>query len=237
MDWSVTVPASAGAADRDKTAETRARAAGLEICCSIGGEPSGVGAFTRRLRAADGTLTPLFRGASLFAEVGDLRAQDVSGGHMSLGRCLPPEAVGPAEIAGHPAALIVKIAKVVLSVRVSRFCGAGIPFGRCAVVLREMMPVSVHATQLHVGRDMALPGGLHVPEGPSLEILGHAPPSAPEGFRQPVLRFRIACLGQWRPDRDGGGGVALLGGGAAVLEALGKGGGGGKKGREQNGAG
>src|SRR5690606_5583119 len=187
--------------------------------------PSGVGAFTRRLRAADGTLTPLFRGASLFAEVGDLRAQDVSGGHMSLGRCLPPEAVGPAEIAGHPAALIVKIAKVVLSVRVSGLGGAGIPFGGRPIVLREMMPVSVHATQFHEGWDMTLPGGLHVPEGPSLEIFGHAPPSAPEGLRQPVLRFRIACLGQWRPDRDGRGWIALLRGGATVLEALGEGGG------------
>src|SRR5690606_10803880 len=179
----------------------------------------------RRLRAADGTLTPLFRGASLFAEVGDLRAQDVSGGHMPLGRCLPPEAVGTAEIAGHPAALIVKIAKVVLSVRVSGLGGAGIPFGGRPIVLREMMPVSVHATQFHEGWDMTLPGGLHVPEGPSLEIFGHAPPSAPEGLRQPVLRFRIACLGQWRPDRDGRGWIALLRGGATVLEALGEGGG------------
>src|SRR5690606_23017668 len=105
-------------------------------CCSIGGEPSGVDAFVRRLRANYATLTPPFRGASLFAVIGDLRAQDVSGRHMSLGRCLPPEAVGPAEIAGHPAALIVKIAKVVLSVRVSGLGGAGIPFGGRPIVLR-----------------------------------------------------------------------------------------------------
>src|SRR5690606_37107700 len=225
MDWSVTGPASAGAADRDQTAETRARAEGLETCCSIGGEPSGVGAFTRRLRAADGTLTPLFRGASLFAEVGDLRAQDVSGGHMSLGRCLPPEAVGPAEIAGHPAALIVKIAKVVLSVSVSSVGGPGIPLSGRPIVLREVMPQFVHPAQLHVGRGMTLLGCLHMPERPSLEIFGHAPPSAPEGLRQPVLRFRIACLGQWRPDHDGRGWIALLCGGAAVLDALGEGGG------------
>src|SRR5690606_4089861 len=225
MDWIVTVPASAGAADRDKTAETRARAAGLETCCSIGGEPSGVDAFVRRLRASYATLTPPFRGASLFAVIGDLRAQDVSGGHMSLGRCLPPEAVGPAEIAGYPAALIIKMTKGVLSVSVSSVGGPGIPLSGRPIVLREVMPQFVHPAQLHVGRGMALPGGLHMPEGPSLEIFGHAPPSAPEGLRQPVLRFRIACLGQWRPDRDGRGWIALLRGGATVLEALGEGGG------------
>src|SRR5690606_32230301 len=84
---------------------------------------------------------PVQGGSLVLAEVGDLRAQVGLCAVVSLGGCLPPEAVGPAEIAGHPAALIVKIAKVVLSVRVSGLGGAGIPFGGRPIVLREMMPV------------------------------------------------------------------------------------------------
>src|SRR5690606_26162939 len=87
---------------------------------------------------------PVQGGALFVAEIGDLHAQNVSGSHMSLGGRLSPEAVGPAEIAGHPAALIIKMAKGVLSIRVSCFCGAGIPFGGRTVVLGEMVPASVH---------------------------------------------------------------------------------------------
>src|SRR5690606_10324455 len=116
------------------------------------GEPSGVDAFARRLKAAGVTLTPCSGGRSLvLAEVGDLRAQVGLRAFVSLGGCLPPEAVGPAEIAGYPAALIIKMTKGVLSVSVSSVGGPGIPLSGRPIVLREVMPQFVHPAQLHVG--------------------------------------------------------------------------------------